>query len=498
MSELARQLVSTLVPVILMKNHGEIGFWFQLFNMLLTIMAMTAIDVAQQHNMKKYIRSFFHKNNCSFKCTAKLFYKNNRMMFSDIPISFYALQKMLHDKITKDQYQLSNNRIQYHIENLYMFNKKLSIVCFHYKYEISTGIFIEQVEEKKENTGKDSTYTCVSYAITLTSIDNKYKTLQDFVQQCEAYHDEENIDQHKLFVLSNQICDTDYEFAFDEFDFSSNKTFNNMFFYLKQEIIKSINYFTDNEAVYKRLGIPYTLGFMFHGAPGTGKTSIIKAIANYTKRHIIVIPLGKIKNIETLKKIFHQKQILTYTVPNSKRLYVFEEIDCGDWQHILYARDFKNNKQDTTDQVSSKESIANALAEILSINYNNTNTSDSKRTSILSCKQQNTTITLGEVLELLDGVVEMHGRMIIMTSNYPSRIDPALLRPGRMDMVVEIKNMRRVDIASMYELWFNDHIPNDVFNKLQDFRFSQAEIGNIFASHNIKKIHQVLTTNNQM
>ena len=67
------------------------------------------------------------------------------------------------------------------------------------------------------------------------------------------------------------------------------------------------------------MGIPYTLGLMFSGEPGCGKTSTIKAIANYTKRHIIEIPLSRVTTCRELKEIFFNEIINDHYVPSRKK-----------------------------------------------------------------------------------------------------------------------------------------------------------------------------------
>ena len=65
-------------------------------------------------------------------------------------------------------------------------------------------------------------------------------------------------------------------------------------------------FFLNNKEWYNEKGIPYSLGIGLHGPPGTGKTSFIKALSNYTNRHVIMISLKMIKTKNQLEKIFFE------------------------------------------------------------------------------------------------------------------------------------------------------------------------------------------------
>ena len=73
-------------------------------------------------------------------------------------------------------------------------------------------------------------------------------------------------------------------------------------------LLQHLDYFLNNESEYKRLGIPYTAGYLFYGPPGNGKTSTIKAIANKTKRHILNVELTTIRSVSDLYDIFLRKK----------------------------------------------------------------------------------------------------------------------------------------------------------------------------------------------
>ena len=232
------------------------------------------------------------------------------------------------------------------------------------------------------------------------------------------------------------------------YHFISSKTFDNLFFEEKETIMSRLDLFSKKEAEYKRLGLPYNLGFLFHGAAGTGKTSCIKAMANYLGRDIFLINLALVK---TNKKLLDILQTST-----QRRLFVFEEVDCcGD---LLLDRSNLSNLWN-----DSKE-----------------------KTSLQTTNLENDCLTLGSILEILDGLVEQPGRICIFTTNYPDRLDKALLRPGRIDMVVEFKKMRKLDVKNMYHLWFGNEISPKVYDKMKDYMFSQAELGKLFQEYQEK------------
>ena len=79
--------------------------------------------------------------------------------------------------------------------------------------------------------------------------------------------------------------------------FHTTRTFDNVFFEQRLNVKKHVQFFLTRKDWYEKKGIPYTLGFLFHGGPGTGKTSSVKAIANTAHRHIINIQLSEISQL---------------------------------------------------------------------------------------------------------------------------------------------------------------------------------------------------------
>jgi chaperone BCS1 len=212
---------------------------------------------------------------------------------------------------------------------------------------------------------------------------------------------------------------------FNKYYLSSNKSFQTLFFEGKDQIINRLERYNKNITEYKRLGIPHTLGFLFHGVPGSGKTSTIKAIANYTNRSIISVNMNHIGTIEDMIKLFNNELVSFSKIPLNKRMYVFEEIDCYDY---FLSREF------VKEEPKEENKIEDMLTEIVNKKKHNKKKKDDSK------------LTIGQILEVLDGIIECEDRIIIFTTNHVEKIDKALMRPGRIDMVIEFKKLRKQDI----------------------------------------------------
>ena len=109
-------------------------------------------------------------------------------------------------------------------------------------------------------------------------------------------------------------------------------------------------------------------------------------------------------------------------------------------------------------------------------------------------------LSLMEILTILDGTIEIPGRIIIMTSNHPEILDKALIRPGRVDIQVNFKNSDRKQIAEIFEGYFDYKFPDNRISELPDKSLTPAEVGQIFFRHinnseNIDKIIKELNYN---
>lgn len=216
-------------------------------------------------------------------------------------------------------------------------------------------------------------------------------------------------------------------FIFNMKPFETNRSFINLFGEEIELIKKRVKFFINNKKWYDEKGIPYTLGLLLSGAPGTGKTSTIKCLANETNRHIVNINFNNDITKTQLENLFFNENIVVnnhhtmqqekYCIPLNQRIYVLEDVDCQG--NITHDRSFTLNNPTDTD-ISDPHKV-----------------------------------DLSFLLNLLDGVLETPGRIVIMTSNFPEILDKALIRPGRIDIISEFKRCTNHTIIEMLEFFYD-------------------------------------------
>jgi AAA+ superfamily predicted ATPase len=256
-----------------------------------------------------------------------------------------------------------------------------------------------------------------------------------------------------------------------------------MFFEKKTEVLEKLEFFLQNKEWYYSKGIPYTIGFGLHGPPGTGKTSFIKSLAKYTNRHVIVLSLKLIKTSRQLQSFFYEDR---YNDNNKKRsigfdkkIIVIEDIDAqGD---IVLDRTKKNSKNPSIDftKITEKTNVGDVIKTIME----NEKEEDKKLLSTVMKPTDDEPITLDDILNLWDGIEETSGRILVISSNHYNELDPALTRPGRIDVSVEMNNASRKIIAEMYNHLYETQINPKVLNKVKQHFYSPAEIINLYLMH---------------
>ena len=256
-------------------------------------------------------------------------------------------------------------------------------------------------------------------------------------------------------LIKDKSCETqslieisyDYkknELNIEKTPWQSNCNFNNRFFTDKDNIVKSIDNFLNNKELYMARGIPHTLGFLLWGEPGCGKTGFIKALMNKTGKHGISIKLNNKFNLSELKKILFNENISEeLCIPLNNRIIIFEDIDC--MSEIVTTR-FDDNDNDKSDCSDNNKLYSNdnnnTLLQLLTKN------TEKNSENLLNNN-------LSYLLNILDGLEEYPDRIIIMTSNQPEKLDKALIRPGRIDHIIEFTNATLEDIKNIIKHYWS-------------------------------------------
>jgi len=243
-------------------------------------------------------------------------------------------------------------------------------------------------------------------------------------------------------------------FAFVMKQFQTNRKFSNLFGEDIEIIRNRVHFFCKNRKWYDEKGIPYTLGLLLSGPPGTGKTSTIKCLANETNRHICNVNLNNDMTKTQLENLFFNEnlnvmnpmtgQAETYCIPLDQRIYVLEDVDCQ--SDIVMERALKNeNKKDDAE------------------------TRDTDK-AVLEHYEDKHKVDLSFLLNLLDGVLENPGRIVIMTSNFPDMLDSALIRPGRIDVIAKFRNCSNATIRQMLEFFYDTRLSEEDADRIRHLK----------------------------
>ncbi|XP_022886119.1 AAA-ATPase At5g57480-like [Olea europaea var. sylvestris] len=174
----------------------------------------------------------------------------------------------------------------------------------------------------------------------------------------------------------------------------------------KAEIMADLVDFANGESFYRRTGRAWKRGYLLYGPPGTGKSSMIAAMANFLGYDIYDLELTEVNTNSELRKLLMKT--------SSKSIIVIEDIDCS---------------INLTNRNTAGGGGANSGGR--------RNNNDASSHGI---EDDGNSITLSGLLNFTDGLWSCCGseKIFLFTTNHIEKLDPALLRSGRMDMHIHM------------------------------------------------------------
>jgi len=197
-----------------------------------------------------------------------------------------------------------------------------------------------------------------------------------------------------------------------------------------QEIVDDVRNFYKSEDWYRGCGIPFRRGVLLYGPPGTGKTSFIQAVAGEVGLNICVVNLSN-------KSLDDEGLSSRLMDAPAKSIILLEDIDA-----VFVGRGV----------ATPEEALGGAKSA--------------------------PSVTFSGLLNALDGVASQEGRILFMTTNHIEKLDPALIRPGRCDVIVKFDLATADQARRMFLRFFptEKDLANDVQKMLADKAVSPAAL----------------------
>ncbi|KPA81729.1 a44l protein-like protein [Leptomonas pyrrhocoris] len=290
-------------------------------------------------------------------------------------------------------------------------------------------------------------------------------------------------------------------------------TLDTVFFPQSEAVRVQLQHFTEKKGRYAINGFPRKLGFLLYGPRGTGKRSFVRALAYHTKRHLVRIPLSRFTKNEQLYNTFHFEAAVTgsaedWSMLNSRKvIFLLEDVDTESEvvrargsSHTARVRRSRGLTTRGTRELKDSFEVAKCLDDGSKKPSDNTSSSnyeddaeedDEAHTPRAHGSTQPVpahnaatavappaplmavpellglggalfaredakldAINLSSLLNILDGVVEDPERIVVMIADHPERLDPALLRSGRLATHVRFDYIELNELIGLCGLFY--------------------------------------------
>jgi chaperone BCS1 len=258
------------------------------------------------------------------------------------------------------------------------------------------------------------------YTLTLTSYGMSRATLEQLIAEAQKAYQQQTARKAGVWVSR-------YEDEWTEDRNLAIRPLSTLVFDAETiaRVIGDAKRFLERRERYMQLGIPFRRGYLLYGPPGTGKTSLAMALAHELQRELCMLPLSRPLLDDQLLGA------LMSALPENA-LVLIEDVDA-----IFRRRE----------------------------------------------NQAGNNVTFSGFLNALDGALAQHGQIVVMTTNHIETLDPALLRPGRIDVQVPVVQATHYQAMELYRRFFPGHAAHAESFAKQTTGWTMAQLQECLVRH---------------
>ena len=382
----------------------------------------------------------------------------------------YPLRAICHlliaeNKITRANYINNNNNGRSAYKDEDNDNEELSYVLdawqqFNYSQSIQVQFSKAKIQNEKQ---RDNVWAITMTLSSLKSMDELNKFVEQAIEGYRKYMSKKNRNKIYHFIYKGRHTVEDEEepwsaAVLSDLDDPGNinyETFDTLFTPNKTALIADIERLKDLD-YYKKTGLKRKKGYIFYGPPGCGKTSSVIAMANADRRHILEIPMSRVRTNAEIEEILNLTSIDGVEFSKEQIILLFDEIDVG--SEALKKRQTEDACAPVGQQGQqpTPQALLNAAAAL---------TQQQQPTPSL---KPNDAICLGTLLSRLDGVGSYNGIIIVATTNCIDQLSPAIYRHGRLNPV-QFDYMKQSDMIKMIENFYGVALTDEQILKLPTY-----------------------------